>query len=213
MATYTGINVTSYDINDDTVAAGKKRFDAIGGQMIKELSSATEETVAAARSHLSQTSDLAEAVGAADVIIEAVPERLDLKRDVWAKVGELAPKHTIFATNTSTLLPSDIADASGAPERFLNAGMELAQLDIADIADMDRDWRNSTGSPMGPFQIIDEVGLRTVAAILQSEQDAPEWKKQFLAETIVPMIEAGKTGREAGEGIYTYDADGKPRAV
>jgi len=274
MAAYSGINVTSYDINDDAVAAGKKRFDAIGGQMIKELSSATEVTVAAARSHLSQTSDLAEAVGAADVIIEAVPERLDLKRDVWAKVGELAPKHTIFATNTSTLLPSDIADASGAPERFLamhfanhiwvnntaeimphagtdpkyvealvqfaeqfnmvpvplkrekagyvlntllvpflNAGMELAQLDIADIADIDRDWRNSTGSPMGPFQIIDEVGLRTVAAILQSEQDAPEWKKQFLAETIVPMIEAGKTGREAGEGFYTYDADGNPGAV
>lgn len=269
MAAYSGVDVTSYDINDEAVAAGKKRFNAIGNQMLKELDSATEQTIAAAHDHLSQTTDLAAAVSKADVIIEAVPERLDLKRDVWANVGKLAPEHTIFATNTSTLLPSKIADASGSPERFLamhfanhiwvnntaeimphegtdpkyvtalvdfaerfnmvpiplkrekagyvlnsllvpflNAGMELLHLGVADVPDIDRDWRNSTGSPMGPFQIIDEVGLRTVAAIIQSEENAPEWKQQFLAETIRPMIEAGKIGREAGEGFYTYGEHG-----
>lgn len=265
MAAHSGIDVTSYDISDEAVAAGKKRFEAIGAQMLKELEAATEQTIAAAHEHLSQTTDLESAVSEADVIIEAVPERLELKRDVWAEVGKFAPDHTIFATNTSTLLPSMIADASGSPERFLamhfanriwvnntaeimphegtdpkyvtalvvfaeqfnmvpiplkrekagyvlnsllvpflNAGMELLHLGVADVPDIDRDWRNSTGAPMGPFQIIDEVGLRTVAAIIQSEENAPEWKQQFLAETIQPMIEAGKIGREAGEGFYTY---------
>src|SRR5699024_1263505 len=74
---------------------------------------------AAAYANLTQTAELKEAVSGADLIIEAVPENLDLKRQVWSQVGELADDNTMFATNTSTLMPSKFADASGAPERFL----------------------------------------------------------------------------------------------
>lgn len=52
-------------------------------------------------------------------MIEAVPEDLDLKRSVYAAIAEAAPERTIFATNSSTLLPSDLADATGRPDRFL----------------------------------------------------------------------------------------------
>ena len=52
-------------------------------------------------------------------MIESAPERLDIKRQLYTKVGPLAPEQTIFATNSSTLLPSDLADATGRPDRFL----------------------------------------------------------------------------------------------
>ena len=52
-------------------------------------------------------------------MIEAVPERLDLKREVYTKLGQAAPARTIFATNSSTLLPSAMADFTGRPDRFL----------------------------------------------------------------------------------------------
>ncbi|MFI6779162.1 3-hydroxyacyl-CoA dehydrogenase NAD-binding domain-containing protein [Nocardia sp. NPDC050412] len=63
--------------------------------------------------------DVADAVKDADLVIEAVSENLVLKRDLWAKVGAAAPEKTIFTTNTSSLLPSLMADATGRPDRFL----------------------------------------------------------------------------------------------
>jgi 3-hydroxybutyryl-CoA dehydrogenase len=52
-------------------------------------------------------------------VIESVPERLDVKREVYTKLGRLEPDRTIFATNSSTLLPSQLADSTGRPDRFL----------------------------------------------------------------------------------------------
>lgn len=267
---FAGKKVVSYDINEEALAAGKKRFDAIGEQMKAELESANDETVAAGHANLTQTSDLKEAVANADLVIEAIPENLELKRKVWAEVGQYAPETAVFATNTSTLMPSKFADATGAPERFLalhfanhiwiqntaevmphegtdpkyvdqlvefaeqinmvpvplkreqpgyvlntllvpllSAGMYLLHHDVAEPADIDRDWRNSTGSPRGPFEIMDLIGVRTLVAVIQSDENAADWKKQFAKETLEPMIAAGKTGIEAGQGFYTYDANGK----
>src|SRR5262249_3386629 len=64
-------------------------------------------------------SNLADAVYDADLVIEAAPELPDVKKELYAKLGPLAPERTIFATNTSTLLPSALADATGRPDRFL----------------------------------------------------------------------------------------------
>ncbi|MFP3711180.1 3-hydroxyacyl-CoA dehydrogenase NAD-binding domain-containing protein, partial [Paraburkholderia sp. SIMBA_009] len=49
----------------------------------------------------------------------AIPEKLELKRQVYARLGAAAPPRTIFVTNSSTLLPSAMAGSTGRPERFL----------------------------------------------------------------------------------------------
>jgi len=67
----------------------------------------------AARERLSGTTDLGEAVAGADVVIEAVPEILDLKRELWGEVARLAPSHALLGTNTSQLSITSIASALG----------------------------------------------------------------------------------------------------
>ncbi|MFW9877618.1 MAG: 3-hydroxyacyl-CoA dehydrogenase family protein, partial [Candidatus Thorarchaeota archaeon] len=63
--------------------------------------------------------DLKKAVEHADFIIEAVPERLDLKLEIYKKLGEYAPKSTIIASNTSFIDISKLGEASGRPEKVI----------------------------------------------------------------------------------------------
>jgi 3-hydroxybutyryl-CoA dehydrogenase len=65
------------------------------------------------------TLELEEAVASADLVSECAPENLELKRGLFARIGALAPPQTIFTTNSSTLVPSQMADATGRPDRFL----------------------------------------------------------------------------------------------
>jgi 3-hydroxybutyryl-CoA dehydrogenase len=64
--------------------------------------------------------DLAEALKEADLIIEAVPETLELKRKVWAQIDSLAPKHALLTTNSSSIPVSRIESATQRPEQCLN---------------------------------------------------------------------------------------------
>src|SRR5690606_8425053 len=65
------------------------------------------------------SADLADAVKDADLVIEAVPESPAIKTSTYEARAEVAPERTIFATNSSTLLPSSFAAATGRPDRFL----------------------------------------------------------------------------------------------
>lgn len=119
-AAYYGYEVTSWDINDDALEAAKKRFDSFGERYPNETENGTAEGVEEARSRLHQTADLEEAVKDADLVIEAVPERLDIKRDVWGRVGSAVKEGAILASNSSTLVPSVLAPLSGHEEDFLH---------------------------------------------------------------------------------------------
>jgi enoyl-CoA hydratase/3-hydroxyacyl-CoA dehydrogenase len=63
--------------------------------------------------------DLKKAVSKADYIIEAIPERMDLKKEVFKQLGLLSPEHAVLATNTSTMSISEIASASGKPDKVI----------------------------------------------------------------------------------------------
>ncbi len=112
-----GVEVTAYDIDDAALEVGRGRLATFARAAAAEVGD--PEAYRAAPDRIRLTSDLEAAVREADLVIEAVPERVDLKREVWAKVGAAAPEATVFATNSSSLLPSAIADATGRPERFL----------------------------------------------------------------------------------------------
>ncbi len=65
------------------------------------------------------TTDLREAVGDADLIVEAVPEDMGLKKKVFKELDELCPSHTILASNTSSLMITDIASATNRPDKVV----------------------------------------------------------------------------------------------
>ncbi|WP_336792879.1 3-hydroxyacyl-CoA dehydrogenase [Gordonia malaquae] len=116
---YHGFAVTAYDINNDAIEQAKGRFAGLVETYKNEVKGAADGKADEALTRVSYSSDLADAVKDADLVIEAIPEILDLKRSTYATLGEVAPAKTIFATNSSTLLPSDIADSTGRPDRFL----------------------------------------------------------------------------------------------
>lgn len=66
------------------------------------------------------TTNLAEAVKDADLMVEAITEDLNAKRELFQKMGKLAPAKTIFASNSSSLPISRMEDSSGRPERCIN---------------------------------------------------------------------------------------------
>ncbi|MFB6205450.1 MAG: 3-hydroxyacyl-CoA dehydrogenase/enoyl-CoA hydratase family protein [Haloglomus sp.] len=68
---------------------------------------------------ISTAVDLEASVADADLVIEAAPEKLELKRDIYADLEEYAPEHTIFASNTSSLPITQIAEATDRPEQVV----------------------------------------------------------------------------------------------
>lgn len=116
---FKGFTVTAYDIDDKVLEAAKDRFAKLAETYANEVPDARDGKAQEALGRLTLTSDLKDAVADADLVIEAIPEILDLKRDTYQKLGELAPAKTIFATNSSTLLPSDLKDSTGRPDKFL----------------------------------------------------------------------------------------------
>jgi 3-hydroxyacyl-CoA dehydrogenase len=132
-----GFKVTAYDIGEEQIAKAKQTMDGLAVRYLADLPGAQQSDVSRAFSNLSYATDLAEAVRDADLVIEAVPESIDLKNRVYAELGRVAPKETIFASNSSTLLPSAMAEATGRPAKFtsLHFANEIWTHNIAEIMD------------------------------------------------------------------------------
>ena len=79
---------------------------------------ASDGDIEATQAGLSFTTDLATAVANADLVIEVVPEIPEVKIDVYQQLAKHLPPHTLIATNSSTLLPSQFAEATGRPEKY-----------------------------------------------------------------------------------------------
>jgi len=116
---YSGLDVSVYDISADILEKARKKFAHLAAVYEKEVPDANSDKTTKAIAHISLSSNLADAVADADIVIEAVPEVLEIKRDIYEKLAKVAPAKTIFATNSSTLLPSDMKDFTGRPDRFL----------------------------------------------------------------------------------------------
>ena len=147
-----------------------------------DIDGAKDGKSAAALERITVTSDLADAVKDADLVIEAVPENPAIKTDTWTKVGELAPEKTIFATNTSTLLPSSFMEATGRPEKFL--ALHYAN----------RIWAMNTAEIMGTSK-TDAAVFDTVVefATEQGMVPIPLKKEQpgyVLNSLLVPLLNA-----------------------
>jgi 3-hydroxyacyl-CoA dehydrogenase len=113
-----GYQVVVYDISDDILAKARQSFQRLAEVYQHDMKTPPEQATAAI-ARIELTTDLATLLADADLLIEAIPEVADIKNEFYAKVATLAPAKTIFATNTSTMLPSQFAAVSGRPEKFL----------------------------------------------------------------------------------------------
>ena len=118
VAAHAGITVR---IQDQLKGAAKAAIDRIGKNLAKgvELKKVTPEERDATLARITALEDLAQAVKGVDAVIEAVPEQLDLKREIFATVDKATGPHALFATNTSSLPISDIANDLADPSRLV----------------------------------------------------------------------------------------------
>ncbi len=118
VAAQTGWQVVLRDVDDALVNAGRDRIAATlaKGVELGKVDAATRDAVLA---RISVTTAVAEAASRADVIIEAVPERLELKQALFGEAAAAAPAHALLATNTSSLSVAAIAAAVPRPERMV----------------------------------------------------------------------------------------------
>ena len=77
------------------------------------------ETTETILKRLIKEPDLKKAVEHADFVIEAVPEVMEIKKEVYKKLGEYTPRDTVIASNTSTMSPTKLGKASGKPENVI----------------------------------------------------------------------------------------------
>jgi 3-hydroxybutyryl-CoA dehydrogenase len=117
-AAFHKFNVILYDVKLEFLERAKDKFYELEKIYQQDLG-ATEEATQAAIQRLSYSTDMATAVKDADLTIEAIPENLQIKKDFYLQLGKIALPKTIFATNSSTLLPSQFAQETGRPDRFL----------------------------------------------------------------------------------------------
>jgi 3-hydroxybutyryl-CoA dehydrogenase len=218
----------------------------------------------AAAERLEPASELAE-LASCELVIEAVPESLELKRNLFSHVATVATDDCVLATNTSSLLVTAIAAGVPRPERvvgmhFFNPapvmkllevvagadsaewalevargagaamgkeviqaadgpgflvnrcnrpfGLEalrLVQERLATVEQVDRIARLGGGFRMGPFELMDlvgiDVGMEVARSFWEQSFGEPRWRPSPIAAR---MVAAGRLGRKAGRGYYDY---------
>ena len=259
-----GFKVSVYDINDDVLAKVKAKFFELS-ECYKHDLNATQEQLDNTFNNLSYCSNLAEAVKDADLVIEAVPEDVGIKTEFYKQLSQVAPEKTIFATNTSTMLPSQFKDLTGRPEKFvalhfankiwvnnmaeimghaetdkkvfdnlvefakaigmlalpiykeqpghllnsmlvpfLISATELWVKEVSDPEMIDKAWMKSFGSPLGPFAILDIIGINTVYNVAKLNVDTNPNMAPLLEKLDAEFIRPGYLGMFSGKGFYNY---------
>ena len=196
-AAYHGKDVTIFDPFQESLDKLPARWDWMRRGYSEDLSDFSEPKFEDALSRVSVTTDLSEAVSDVDIVIEAVPENLDLKRETWEKVGNLADSRTVFATNTSSLLPSLFADSTGAPERFvaIHYANRIWSQNLAEVM----------GTPKTDSAIVDKAvafAEETGMVPVRVEKETPGY---FLNSLLIPWL-------RAGSALY-INGVGEPEAI
>lgn len=264
-AVLTGFPVVLHDLSPELVASARDRIIQSIDRGV-EQGKTTPESASAAAGRLTVTAELSDAYEA-DLVIEAIPENLELKRSLFTELDEMTPEQTILASNTSSLSISALAGATQRPGKvvglhFFNPAhiMKLVEIirgdltadetvsqcvafvaalgktavhchdtpafivnrvarpfygeafrilgeQAADVATIDRLMR-SIGFRMGPFELIDLIGVDVNFAVTQSVYNAFFQEPRFRPHPIQErMVASGRLGRKAGQGFYDYAAD------
>jgi len=235
-----------------------------------ELGKVAKPEADAALGRIDYASSVEEAARTADLVIEAVPEEIESKIEIFTLLDKICRPQTILATNTSSLSVTEIASVTyRAPKclgmHFFNPVHKMKLLEIvraletddetltaakevgrrmgkevvvvkespgfitsrinamigneafhmlhegvASAADIDKALKLGLNHPMGPFELVDLVGLDTRLHIL-------EYLHRSLGEKfrpsplLVQYVKAGRLGRKSGRGVFDYPEMKKPK--
>jgi 3-hydroxybutyryl-CoA dehydrogenase len=257
-----GYDTVLYDVSQAAADKGKAAIDAVIAKSV-QLGKASEAEAETMRGRLRLATVVADAVKNADVVIEAAPEKIDLKLALFKAVEAAAPAHAVLASNTSALSITEMAAVLESPGRlggmhffnpvhrmklievvraldttpetiavmeevsakmgketvlvkespgFIttrinamigNEAFNMLQEGVASARDIDKALKLGLNHPMGPFELVDLVGLDTRLSILQ-------YLHRTLGEKFRPSplleqhVRDGRLGRKVGKGVYDY---------
>lgn len=210
-------------------------------------------------------SDIVKALKGVDLVIEAVPENLELKKKVFSQIDIMAPAHTIIGTNSSSYPVSKIESAVKRKDKVLNLhfyppiptrpmvdimrgsetsdetfeigknwiisigcepivvkkeclgfvfnriwhtarreALNMWDKGYADIETIDTAWKIFTGMKMGPFVLMDGIGLDTVYAVQMSYFEESGDPRDKPPDALKQMVDNGDLGMKTGKGFYTW---------
>lgn len=124
--------------------------------------------------------------------------------DIYKQVVQFAKDINMEPIEVHKEQPGYVLNSLLVP--LLDAGQNLWARGIADPETIDKAWRIGTGAPVGPFQMMDVIGLQTVSNVLKMKPDAkdPESVTYRLIKMVGEKIEKGELGVAAGKGFYDY---------
>jgi 3-hydroxybutyryl-CoA dehydrogenase len=250
------------DTADDVLAKGRAGIERLLAKLVEKGTLVAGDRDAAL-GRLAFTTELARA-READLVIEAVPEELELKNALWRELDACCRPATIFASNTSSLTIGAMAAATGRPDRmvglhffnpvplmplvevvrgmatsaetfdralafvrslgkepvvsrdtsgflvnrllvpYLLDAVRALESGTGSVADLDTAMRLGCGHPMGPFTLLDFVGLDTVVRIAEIMFDEYREPRFAPPPLLRRMVTAGLYGRKSGRGFYDY---------
>jgi 3-hydroxybutyryl-CoA dehydrogenase len=212
-----------------------------------------------------------ERAGSAEIVIEAAPEELGLKRQLFVELERAAAPGAILASNTSSLPIAALGEGLRAPGRLVglhffnpvlqmplveliagrateeavvdradrfarglgktvvrsadtpgfvtsralallvNEAARMLEQRVAGRDDIDTAYRLGFHHPMGPFELVDLVGVDTTVAILDVLYAGLRDERYRAAAVLREMVARGKLGRKSGEGFYVYPPRGAGR--
>ncbi len=248
-------DVCVFDINSETLEVAKKYIEGVLKRN-KKLDLIN---------NVKYYDDIETAVKESNLVIEAIPEKIELKKAIFSQIEKYAPKEVIIATNSSSIPVSKIEDAISRKENILNihfyppiptrpmadimrgtktsdetfetgkkwiesigchpiilkkeshgfvfnrmwhaARREALKLwagGYADIETIDLAWKTFTGMKMGPFVLMDGIGLDTVYSVQLSYYHESGDPKDKPPDALREMIEKGELGMKSGKGFYKW---------
>jgi len=179
---FKGKTVVIYDPFPEALRKAQVAHDTYA-KIYKADLGASDADIAATRARLTLARDLKAAVAQADFVIEAVPEVPDIKTQVYREMAGLLPPHTLVATNSSTLLARDFAEATGRPAKYcaLHFANLIWALNLAEVM-AHAGTARATLTAVTHFAI--EIGM--VPIPVQKEQNG-----YVLNSWFVPLLTAG----------------------